>query len=136
MIHPSAVVSNNAEIDETTNIGPFCIIGDGVKIGKNNNLISHISIIGDTIIENNNTFYPFCSIGSEPQDLKYNKEKSVLFMSVNKAKFRKPILPNETISFEVKFLNSVRDVYKFKGTCYKEDIKVSEAEFSAMITYK
>lgn len=64
------------------------------------------------------------------------KEKSVLFMSVNKAKFRKPILPNETISFEVKFLNSVRDVYKFKGTCYKEDIKVSEAEFSAMITYK
>ena len=50
MIHPSAVVSNNAEIDETTNIGPFCIIGDGVKIGKNNNLISHVSIIGDTII--------------------------------------------------------------------------------------
>ena len=64
------------------------------------------------------------------------KEKSVLFMSVNKAKFRKPILPNEKISFEVKFLNSVRDVYKFEGTCYKEDIKVSEAEFSAMITYK
>ncbi len=64
------------------------------------------------------------------------KEKSVLFMSVNKAKFRKPILPNEKISFDVKFLNSVRDVYKFKGTCYKEDIKVSEAEFSAMITYK
>ena len=35
MIHNSAVVSKNAEIDETTNIGPFCIIGDGVKIGKN-----------------------------------------------------------------------------------------------------
>ena len=64
------------------------------------------------------------------------KEKSVLFMSVNKAKFRKPILPNDKISFDVKFLNSVRDVYKFEGTCYKEDIKVSEAEFSAMITYK
>ena len=48
MIHPTSVVSNNAEIDETTNIGPFCIIGDGVKIGKNNNLISHVSIIGDT----------------------------------------------------------------------------------------
>ena len=53
MIHPLAVVSNNAEIDKTTNIGPFCIIGDGVKIGKNNNLISHVSIIGNTIIENN-----------------------------------------------------------------------------------
>ncbi len=64
------------------------------------------------------------------------KEKSVLFMSVNKAKFRKPILPNDTVSFEVKILNCVRDVYKFQGTCFKNNDKVSEAEFSAMITYK
>ena len=64
------------------------------------------------------------------------KEKSVLFMSVNKAKFRKPVQPDEKVSFEVKFINSVRDVYKFEGTCYKGDVKVSEAEFSAMITYK
>ena len=63
-------------------------------------------------------------------------EKSVLFMSVNKAKFRKPILPNDKVIFEVKFMNSVRDVYKFEGTCFKDNIKVSEAEFSAMITYK
>ena len=64
------------------------------------------------------------------------KEKSVLFMSVNKAKFRKPIYPNEKVLFEVNFVNSVRDVYKFQGTCYKEEVKVCEAEFSAMITYK
>ena len=57
-------------------------------------------------------------------------------MSVNKAKFRKPILPNDTVSFEVKILNCVRDVYKFQGTCFKNNDKVSEAEFSAMITYK
>jgi 3-hydroxyacyl-[acyl-carrier-protein] dehydratase len=68
--------------------------------------------------------------------LKEFNEKSVLFMSVNKAKFRKPVRPDEKVSFEVKFINSVRDVYKFEGTCYKGDLKVSEAEFSAMITYK
>ena len=68
--------------------------------------------------------------------LKEFKEKSVLFMSVNKAKFRKPVLPNEQVTFEVKFINSVRDVYKFEGICFKDGIKVSEAEFSAMITYK
>ena len=68
--------------------------------------------------------------------LKDFNEKSVLFMSVNKAKFRKPIVPNERVVFEVKFLNSVRDVYKFEGTCFKDNVKVSEAEFSAMITYK
>ena len=69
-------------------------------------------------------------------DLTNYKDKSVLFMSVNKAKFRKPILPNEEVVFEVKFLNSVRDVYKFQGICFKGNVKVSEAEFSAMITYK
>ena len=68
--------------------------------------------------------------------LKEFKDKSVLFMSVNKAKFRKPIFPDEIVSFEVKFINSVRDVYKFEGVCFKGDVKVSEAEFSAMITYK
>ena len=68
--------------------------------------------------------------------LKEFDDKSVLFMSVNKAKFRKPVFPNEKVSFEVNFINSVRDVYKFEGTCYKEDIKVCQAEFSAMITYK
>ena len=68
--------------------------------------------------------------------LKEFNEKSVLFMSVNKAKFRKPVRPDEKVSFDVKFINSVRDVYKFEGICYKGDLKVSEAEFSAMITYK
>ena len=44
-------------------------------------------------------------------------------MSVNKAKFRKPILPNDKVSFEVKFLNRVKDVYKFLGFCSKGDVK-------------
>ena len=65
----------------------------------------------------------------------YN-EKSVLFMSINKAKFRKPVLPNEKIIFEVNFINSVKNVYKFLGIASKENILVSETEFSAMITYK
>ncbi len=68
--------------------------------------------------------------------LKEFDDKSVLFMSVNRAKFRKPIFPNEKVLFEVNFVNSIRDVYKFEGTCYKEEVKVCEAEFSAMITYK
>jgi len=65
----------------------------------------------------------------------YDK-KSVLFMSVNKAKFRKPVIANDKIIFEVNFINSVKNVYKFFGIASKENIKVSEAEFSAMITYE
>ena len=64
----------------------------------------------------------------------YDK-KSVLFMSVNKARFRKPVIPNDKIIFEVNFINKVKNVYKFFGIASKENIKVSEAEFCAMITY-
>ena len=69
---------------------------------------------------------------------KYEKyeDKSVLFMSVSKAKFRKPVYPNEKIIFHVKFLNKVKSVYKFSGEAFKNNIKVCESEFSAMITYK
>ncbi len=69
-------------------------------------------------------------------NLKDYDDKSVLFMSVSKAKFRKPILPNDKILFEVRFLNKVKNVYKFSGLALKNDTKVSESEFSAMITYK
>lgn len=62
------------------------------------------------------------------------KDKSVLFMSVNKARFRKPIFPNQNISFEVNFLNKVKDVYKFQGYAFFENNKVAETEFTAMIT--
>ena len=64
------------------------------------------------------------------------KDKSVLFMSVSKAKFRKPVYPNEKIIFHVKFLNKVKSVYKFSGKAFKDNIKVCESEFSAMITHK
>ncbi len=93
MIHPTAVISKSAYIHETTTIGPFCVIGNGANIGKNNNLISHVSIHGNTKIENNNVFFPFCSIGSEPQDLKFNNEKSFLNIGSNN-KFRENVTVN------------------------------------------
>ena len=64
------------------------------------------------------------------------KDKSVLFMSVSKAKFRKPVFPNDKINFNVKFLNNVKSVYKFSGQAFRDGVKVCESEFSAMITYK
>ena len=61
---------------------------------------------------------------------------SVLFMSVSDAKFRKPVLPNDDISFEVEKLNNVKSVYKFFGLAKNNSTKVCEAKFSAMITNK
>ena len=64
------------------------------------------------------------------------EHKSVLFMTVSDAKFRKPVLPNDNISFEVEKLNNVRSVYKFFGLAKNNSTKVCEAKFSAMITNK
>tara|TARA_Y100001970_G_C14220569_1_gene852417 strand:- start:813 stop:1247 length:435 start_codon:yes stop_codon:yes gene_type:complete len=58
---------------------------------------------------------------------------SVLFMSIQKSKFRKPVYPNDEINLKVSILNKVKDVYKFSGVAFKNDVKVCEAEFSAMI---
>jgi len=63
-----------------------------------------------------------------------HSNKSVLFLSISKAKFRKPVVPEDTIEFYVEFINKVKSVYKFKGVAFKSEIIVCEAEFSAMIT--
>ena len=64
------------------------------------------------------------------------KDQSVLFMSINKAKFRKPVLPNYKIKFYVEMMNNIKNVYKFMGKAYYNDSLVAESEFSAMITTK
>jgi 3-hydroxyacyl-[acyl-carrier-protein] dehydratase len=65
-----------------------------------------------------------------------NNDQSVLFMSINKAKFRKPVLPNYKIKFYVEMINNIKNVYKFMGKAYHNDSLVAESEFSAMITSK
>ena len=69
------------------------------------------------------------------ENLKEKQEKSVLFMSISKAKFRKPILPNNKVTLEVKLINNVKFVYKFYGKASLNNSICSEAEFSAMISY-
>jgi 3-hydroxyacyl-[acyl-carrier-protein] dehydratase len=63
-------------------------------------------------------------------------DQSVLFMSINKAKFRKPVLPNYKIKFYVELINNIKNVYKFMGKAFHNDSLVAESEFSAMITSK
>ena len=63
-----------------------------------------------------------------------NKDSSVLFMSINKARFRKPVYPNYKIKFYVEMVNNVKNVYKFMGKAFHNDKLVAESEFSAMIT--
>ena len=78
MIHKTAIVDPKAKISANVNIGPYSIIGPNVEIGEDTDIISHVSIAGHTKIGKKNKIYPFASIGNNPQDLKYNGEKSYL----------------------------------------------------------
>ncbi len=60
--------------------------------------------------------------------------KSVYFMSVEKAKFRRPIVPGDQVRMEVKLLHRRGNVWKFSGAAMVEGKVVSEAEFMAMVT--
>ncbi len=93
LIQQSSYISKNAKIHPSVSIGPFCYIGDNVKIDKNCELRSHVSIVGNTLIGEDNIFYPFCSIGSEPQDLKFKNEKSYLTIGNNNT-FRENVTVN------------------------------------------
>jgi UDP-N-acetylglucosamine acyltransferase len=75
-VHPAAVVSSRAELAEGVKIGPYSVIGDHVRIGRDTILESHVVIHGHTEIGEKNRIYPFVSIGSPPQDLGYKEEET------------------------------------------------------------
>jgi UDP-N-acetylglucosamine acyltransferase len=77
-VHPSAVVHAKAQLSEGVVVGPFCVIGENVKIGAGTVLHSHVVIEGHTSIGNKNEIFPFASIGHAPQDLKYRNEPTLL----------------------------------------------------------
>ena len=83
MIHPTAIVNKNSKISKNVEIGPYCVIGSDVEIGPNSKLHSHISIKGKTKIGKNNEIFPFVSIGTSPQDLKYKGEKNSIIIGDN-----------------------------------------------------
>jgi UDP-N-acetylglucosamine acyltransferase len=72
--HPTAVVHPAAKLGEGCRVGPFSVVGEGVRLGPNCELVSHCVIQGDTEIGEACRFFPFCSIGMEPQDLKFKGE--------------------------------------------------------------
>lgn len=91
-IHPSAVIDPAAQIGEGTKIGPFCVIGANVKIGKNNVLHSHVVIDCHAEIGDDNEIFPFVSM-MKPQDLKYAGEPTQVKIG-NKNRIREYVTVN------------------------------------------
>jgi UDP-N-acetylglucosamine acyltransferase len=80
MIHKTSIIDNKAKISKNVKIGPYCVIGPNVELGENVEVYSHVNISGNTKIGANTKIYPFASIGTDPQDLKFKGEKNNLLI--------------------------------------------------------
>jgi len=83
MIHKTSIIDKNAKISKTAKIGPYSIIGSNVEIGDEVEIHSHANIVGNTKIGSGTKIFPFASVGTQPQDLKYKGEKNSLVIGKN-----------------------------------------------------
>src|SRR5436309_3838191 len=82
-IHPSACVTKTAEIAEDAEIGPFCVIEGAVSIAAGARLIAHVHVSGHTTIGARTVVYPFASLGTPPQSVKYRGGPTRLIIGAN-----------------------------------------------------
>ena len=63
-------------------------------------------------------------------------DKVVYFMSIDKAKLRKPVLPGDKLEYRVSTIKHRGKIWQLKGEAYVDGELVSEAELKAMIMDK
>src|SRR6202140_2787797 len=75
-----AILSANARMGENVRIGAFAVVGDGVELGDECVLEPHAVVRGPARIGRKNVFDSFCSVGGDPQDLKFGGEHTELII--------------------------------------------------------
>jgi UDP-N-acetylglucosamine acyltransferase len=69
-IHQTAIVHPNAQLDDDVEVGPYCLVGANVRIGKRTRLLGHVVVNGRTTIGEDVTIHPFATVGTPSQDRK------------------------------------------------------------------
>jgi UDP-N-acetylglucosamine acyltransferase len=77
-IHATAIVSPRAELDSSVVVGPYTVIGDGVRIDAGTTVGAHTVIEGPTVIGRDNRIFTHAALGAAPQDMKYRGEPTSL----------------------------------------------------------
>jgi UDP-N-acetylglucosamine acyltransferase len=70
-IDPTARVAPGAAIGGDVTIGPYCVVGAHVVIEDGCRLVAHVHVDGHTTIGAGTVVYPFTSLGTPPQSVKY-----------------------------------------------------------------
>jgi len=77
-IHPTAIISSDAVVSPSAEIGAYVLIGAGVTVGDDTVVGPYTRIEGPVTIGERNVFYGHASVGGPPQDLKYKRERTEL----------------------------------------------------------
>lgn len=77
-IHPTAIIDPAATLGPEVAIGPYCVVGGNVTLGARTRLHSHVVIEGKTTLGDACEVFPFASVGTRPQDMKFKGEESEL----------------------------------------------------------
>ncbi|MFL2779628.1 MAG: acyl-ACP--UDP-N-acetylglucosamine O-acyltransferase [Gammaproteobacteria bacterium] len=93
MIHPSAIIDKSAKLDIDVTVGPYSVIGADVEIKSGSVIGSHVLIEGPSLIGKQNKIFSFATIGGDPQDKKYDGEKTYLEIGDNNI-FREGVTVN------------------------------------------
>jgi len=78
VIHATAIISPQAELRRDVEVGPYCVVGDGVVLGDGCRLQNHVTIHGPCRIGMHNMFFTSATVGQQTQDLKYKGEPTFL----------------------------------------------------------
>ena len=70
-IDPTARIERGAQIGQDVSIGPYCVVGPHVAIADGCRLVAHVHVTGHTAIGPRTVIYPFASLGTPPQSVKY-----------------------------------------------------------------
>ena len=71
MIHPTAIIHPKTRIGAECEVGPYCVLVEGVELGDRCRLHSHVVIEGHTRLGVENEIFPFAVIGARTQDMKF-----------------------------------------------------------------
>jgi len=77
-VHSTAIVHPEARLACSVTVGPYSVIEKGVELGEGCEVMSHVVLHGQTRAGKRNRFFPYASIGQDPQDTKYRGEATLL----------------------------------------------------------
>jgi len=77
-VHPTAVVDPGAELGRGVQVGPWTILGPGVRVGDGTQIASHVLVERETTIGADCRIHHGAVLGTDPQDLKFKGEKTIL----------------------------------------------------------